>query len=60
MDKAGADYQFVNYEGAVHAFTSQGADAYGEKFDLPLAYNKEADEQSWEAMKALFSEVFKK
>lgn len=60
MDKAEADYQFVNYEGAVHAFTSRGADAYGEKFGLPLAYNKEADEKSWEAMKALFSEVFKK
>lgn len=60
MDKAEADYELINYEGAVHAFTSQGADAYGEKFDLPLAYNKEADEKSWEAMKALFSEVFKK
>jgi dienelactone hydrolase len=60
MDKAEANYKLINYEGAVHAFTSKGADAYGEKFGLPLAYNKEADEQSWEEMKALFSEVFKK
>lgn len=60
MEKAEADYKFINYEGAVHAFTSEGADAHGEKFDLPLAYNKEADEASWKEMKALFSEVFKK
>lgn len=60
MDEAEADYQLINYEGAVHAFTSKGADAHGEKFDLPLAYNKEADEQSWEEMQALFAEVFSK
>ncbi len=59
MDAAGANYKFINYEGAVHAFTSEGADAMGEEFGLPLAYQKEADEQSWEEMKALFDRALK-
>jgi dienelactone hydrolase len=59
MDAAGVNYKYVAYEGAVHAFTSPGADALGEKFELPLAYQKEADEQSWEEMKALFDRALK-
>jgi dienelactone hydrolase len=58
MDNAGADYKLVNYEGAVHAFTSKEADAKGEEFGLPLAYNAAADQQSWAEMKELFAEVF--
>lgn len=58
MDEAGANYKFINYPGAKHSFTSKEADANGEKFELPLAYNKEADEQSWEEMKQMFAEVF--
>jgi dienelactone hydrolase len=58
MDSAGADYQYISYEGAVHAFTNPGADELGEKFQIPLAYNKEADEASWEEMKVLFDSVF--
>lgn len=60
MDAAGANYEFINYEGAKHSFTSKEADSNGEKFELPLAYNQEADEQSWAAMSALFAEVFQK
>jgi dienelactone hydrolase len=59
MDAAGADYKFINYEGAVHSFTSKAADSIGAKFEMPLAYNAEADSASWEEMKALFSEAFK-
>lgn len=58
MDAAQADYRFIAYEGAKHAFTNPGADAYGEEFDLPLAYDAAADEQSWQAMRELFEEVF--
>ena len=58
MDSAGADYKLVNYEGAVHAFTSPMADSLGKQFGLPLAYNAEADQKSWEEMKTLFAEVF--
>ena len=59
MDSLGADYKLINYEGAKHSFTSPEADANGEKFEMPLAYNEEADVQSWEEMKALFAEAFK-
>lgn len=58
MDSAQADYKFVNYENAVHAFTSKGADSLGKKFDLPLAYNAKADSASWAEMKELFNGVF--
>lgn len=58
MDSIQADYQYIAYEGAVHSFTSPGADSLGKQFDLPLAYNAEADRQSWEEMKSLFSSVF--
>ncbi len=60
MDAAGANYELINYEGAKHSFTSKEADEHGEEFDLPLAYDQAADEQSWAAMTALFEEVFKK
>jgi dienelactone hydrolase len=60
MDAAGVDYEFINYPGAVHSFTNPGADATGQKFGLPLAYNQEADEKSWNRMKALFDETIGK
>lgn len=53
-----ADYQYISYDGAVHAYTNPGADTLGQKFDLPLAYNAEADSLSWEEMKSFFDETF--
>jgi dienelactone hydrolase len=58
MDAAGADYKFINYPGAKHSFTNPGADKNGEKFGLPLAYNKEADQKSWQDMLEFFGEIF--
>ena len=58
MDGVEADYTYISYPGAVHSFTSKEADANGEKFGLPLAYNAEADSASWEEMKALFASAF--
>ena len=58
MDAAGADYTFINYPGAVHSFTNPGADALGERFGLPLAYNAEADADSWAQMQAFFQSLF--
>jgi dienelactone hydrolase len=53
-----ADYQYISYEGAQHAYTNPAADSLGEKFDLPLAYNAEADSSSWDEMKTFFEETF--
>ncbi len=57
MEAAGADYEFVAYDGALHGFTSREADANGKKYGLPLAYDKKADEASWQAMRSLFNDV---
>lgn len=58
MDASGAQYKYEAYEGAVHAFTSKGADSLGAKFELPLKYNEAADKASWNEMKMMFSSVF--
>ena len=55
MREAGADWKFVAYSGAVHAFTQKMA---GDDPSKGAAYNKEADERSWEDMKVFFAEVF--
>ena len=41
--------------GAVHSFTNQAADAMG---NPALKYDATADARSWQAMLALFGEVF--
>jgi dienelactone hydrolase len=35
----------------LHAFTNPQADEIGKKFKMPVAYNADADRQSWEEMK---------
>jgi dienelactone hydrolase len=46
MKAASIDYQLHSYEGVKHSFTNPDADAVAEKFSMPLAYNKAADEDS--------------
>jgi len=60
MTDAKADFKFINYPGAVHAFTNPDATKLGKKFKLPLAYNAKADKESWADMTKFFAEVFKK
>ena len=60
MDAAKVDYKFVNYPGAVHAFTNPEATEAGKKFNLPLAYNAEVDKESKAEAAKLFEAVFKK
>lgn len=55
MQAAGAHFEVVTYPGAKHAFTNPDAAKHGMP---PLAYNAEADRQSWAAMLKLFHEVF--
>ena len=58
MDTAKVQYEFVNYEGAVHSFTNPGADSFGKKFNMPFAYNEKADKDSWQQMQKVFKRVF--
>ncbi len=58
MDSVQARYKYIAYENTTHSFTSKSADSIGKKFDLPVAYQQEADEQSWAALQKLLKEVF--
>lgn len=57
MEKAGADYRFVELAGAKHGFSNPDADAH-QAHGMDIGYQKEADERSWADMRALFEEVF--
>jgi dienelactone hydrolase len=46
MQMAKVDYRYVDYPGAVHAFTNPDATEAGRKFKLPLRYDAKADRQS--------------
>lgn len=59
MDSAEISYRFINYPGAVHAFTNPAATEIGKKFNLEIAYDKDADEKSWNELKSFLSELFK-
>lgn len=59
MDSAKINYKFINYPNALHAFTNPDATETGKKFNLPIAYDKQADEQSWKEMKTFLAEIFK-
>ena len=58
MDTINADYEYIAYDGVKHAFTSKEADSLGAKFKLPLEYNAEADEKSWEKLKTFLNDTF--
>lgn len=59
MDKAGVNYRVVTYPGAMHSFTSPEADKLGKEFKLPMAYDAEADRDSWSKGMAFMTEAFK-
>jgi dienelactone hydrolase len=58
MDAAGVDYTFIEYPGAMHAFTNPAATENGKKFGLPLAYDREADEKSWAELQKFLQGLF--
>lgn len=59
MDSANVKYTFIDYPNAVHSFTNPASTELGKKFNLKVAYNKEADEKSWNDMKTFLKDVFK-
>ena len=56
MKAAGANYRIVKYPGAVHSFTVPEA---GNDPSQGMAYNADADTQSWEELTKFLAEVFK-
>ena len=59
MAAAKADLKFVDYPGAVHAFTNPEATDKGKQYNLPLAYNAEVDKKSKAEASSFFASVFK-
>ena len=60
MTAAKVDYRYLSYPGAVHAFTNPEATEKGKQFNLPLAYQAEADKQSKAEAGQFFGAIFKK
>jgi len=59
MEAARVDYRYINYPGAVHAFTNPAATENGRKFKLPLAYHAQADQQSKSEMRKFLGDVLR-
>jgi len=60
MTSAAPDFKFVNYPGAIHAFTNPDATELGKKFNMAIAYNESADKKSWSEMEKWFKNAFSK
>jgi len=58
MDAAGVNYRVVIYPGAKHAFSNPEATEVGLRFNRPIAYNAEADKDSWQQATKFLREVF--
>lgn len=58
MQAAQADYRVISYPGAKHSFTNPAADDFAKKFNMPVAYNAEADKASWAELQQFLKAVF--
>jgi dienelactone hydrolase len=50
MKDVDVNLEFIDYPGALHAFTNPKATEVGKKFKLPVAYDKKADQDSWKRL----------
>jgi dienelactone hydrolase len=58
MQAAEVDYEFIDYEGALHAFTNPAADVAAERFNFAaLGYDPAADAASWREMRGFLERV---
>ena len=60
MAAAKVEYQYIVYPGAVHAFTNPEATDKGKQFNLPLAYDADADKKSKAEADKFFRSAFAK
>jgi dienelactone hydrolase len=60
MTAAGADLRFSAYPEATHSFTNPEADQFANKFSLPVGYDAEADQRSWNEMQVFFQRIFER
>jgi dienelactone hydrolase len=60
MQTAKVDLEFVNYPDVKHSFTNPNADKIAKEYDLPIAYNEQADKDSWAKLQDFFKRIFTK
>lgn len=60
MSEAKADYRFINYPEALHAYTNPEATAKGKQFNLPLAYHPSVDKQAKSEASKFFADALKR
>ncbi len=58
MKNEKANFEVITYPNAKHSFTVPEADANAKKFNMPIGYNKEADEKSWAKLQEFLKRVF--
>ncbi|HEY1869628.1 MAG TPA: dienelactone hydrolase family protein, partial [Chitinophagaceae bacterium] len=58
MDSVGIPYTLKIYKSAGNAFTNPASIDLGIKFNMPIAYNRKADFDSWEDMKSFLDTLF--
>ena len=58
MKAAKADFEYVGYPNVEHSFTNPNADEIAKKFSLPLAYDKDADNDSWKKLQDFLKRIF--
>lgn len=57
MQAAEANFKVIAYPGAAHGFTNPETTEKGKKYGLPIGYDEQADQSSWQSMNTMFSEV---
>jgi dienelactone hydrolase len=57
MADLGVDLKLIAYPEVLHGFTNPEATANGQRFNLPLRYDAEADRQSWNEMTSFWQGV---
>ena len=58
MADAGVTFKVVEYPGALHAFTNPKATEIGKRFNMPIAYDADADQKSWDEMRGFLKRIF--
>lgn len=58
MQNAEVDLTLVSFPGVKHSFTNPGADAFAEKFGMPVGYDEDAASRSWSGTLQFYERIF--
>lgn len=58
MQKAEADFSVTSFPGVKHSFMNPGADAIAEEHGMPVGYDRDAAERSWEGTMRFYHDIF--